>query len=42
VKEFFISGQPDINGVHALIRFGLLLIVLAAIAWKLREQSGET
>jgi hypothetical protein len=41
VREFFISGQADINGAHALIRFCLLLIVLAAIVWKLRERSGE-
>jgi len=38
MREFFLSGQPDINGAHALIRFGLLLIVLAALVWKLKGQ----
>jgi hypothetical protein len=38
VREFFISGQPDINGAHALILFGLLLIVLASLVWKLKGQ----
>jgi hypothetical protein len=38
VKEFFVSGQPDVNGVHALVRLALLLIVFAAIVWKLRRQ----
>lgn len=41
MKEFFISGQPDVNGVHALVRLALLLIVFAAIVWKLRRQSDE-
>jgi hypothetical protein len=39
VKELFVSGQPDINGAHAFIRFGLLLVVLAALVWKLKGQS---
>ncbi len=39
VREFFVSGQPDVNGAHALIRLALLLILFAAIAWKLPTRS---
>ncbi|KAF0136664.1 MAG: hypothetical protein FD139_723 [Methylocystaceae bacterium] len=42
MKEFFVSGQPDVNGVHALVRFALLLIVFAATVWKLRRQRDAT
>ncbi len=42
MKEFFVSGQPDVHGVHALVRLALLLIVFAAIVWKLRRQSDAT
>jgi hypothetical protein len=41
LKQLFVSGQPDVNGAHALMRFVLLLIVLAAIVWKLRRQGDE-
>lgn len=34
-RQFVVSGQPDINGVHALVRFALLIAVLLAIAWRL-------
>lgn len=42
MKEFFVAGQPDVNGVHALVRLTLLLIVFAALVWKLRRQSDAT
>lgn len=42
MKDFFVSGQPDVNGAHALVRVALLLIVFAAIAWKLKGMRDET
>lgn len=41
MREFFVSGQPDVNSAHALIRLALLLIVFAAIFVKLACRGGE-
>jgi hypothetical protein len=42
MREFIVAGQLDVNGVHALIRLTLLLIVLAAIVWKLKGERDAT